>query len=239
MARIAKSIVLVCTLMLTLGACAAKHAPAPSSPLAQEDYVIPDPLEPFNRAMFRFNDWFITSIFAPVRTVYVGAFPPDARRGFSNFYYNLATPVRVANSLLQLKVDKAFAEIVRFALNTVFGSFGLANVTRDIAWLNPSPEDFGQTLGQAGAGHGVYLVLPFLGPSSLRDLGGLVADSVAHPLFWYAPLYEAAVPLRIHDRGNALAQYFEEYQRTKKEAFDPYLSFKDIYTQYREGLVRQ
>lgn len=239
MARVANLAVLL-ALALTLGACAAKHAPAPPDPVAQEeDHAIPDPLEPFNRVMFRFNDWFLTDIFGPVRTVYVGVFPPDARSGFANFYRNLATPVRVANSLLQLKVDKAVAEVVRFALNTVFGTLGLADVTRGIPWLNPSPEDFGQTLGHAGAGHGAYLVLPFLGPSSLRDTVGLVADGLAHPLFWYAPLHDAALPMRVHDRGNALAQYFDEYQRTKNNAFDPYVSFKDIYVQYRDGLVRE
>lgn len=237
MARLSK-LILMLLVTLMLGACAPKHAPAPDSAL-QEEQPIPDPLEPFNRAMFRFNDWFITDVFGPVRTVYVGVFPQDVRNGFGNFYRNLATPVRVANDILQLKVDKAVAEVLRFVLNTTFGTLGLFDVTRNIAWLNPSPEDFGQTLGHAGAGYGAYLVLPFLGPTSIRDAIGQVADSVAHPFFWAQPLADAALPMRIHDRANALSQYFDEYQQAKADAFDPYISFKDIYTQHRDALVRQ
>jgi phospholipid-binding lipoprotein MlaA len=233
-----RSLVALLLLIVFLGGCAARqHAPSPADPLADE--AIPDPLEPLNRAMFRFNDVLITDVFGPVRAVYVGVFPQDVRNGFGNFYRNLAAPVRVANALLQLKVEKAAAEVVRFLLNTTFGILGFFDVSRPFVWLNPSPEDFGQTLGHAGAGHGFYLVLPVLGPTSLRDGVGLVADALASPTFWWAPLTPHAWAIQTHNRANTLSQYFDEYQKTKADALDPYLSFKDIYTQHRDALVRE
>lgn len=203
-----------------------------------EDAHQPDGLEGMNRAIFSFNDGVITHVFKPFNTVYAGFFPPDIRRGFGNFYRNLGYPVRLINALLQFKFDKVGKETASFALNTLFGFGGLFHVTHDMPSLQCSPEDFGQTLSFYGVGHGSYVMLPLIGPSSLRDTVGLVGDAIVHPLFWIQPDV-VQYSLAGHDKANALSTNLPSYEAIKEESFDHYTSMKDIYFQHRTSLEEQ
>ncbi len=205
---------------------------------AEENGAHPDSLEGFNRGVFSFNDGFITYVFSPIDTVYTGFFPPDIRAGFGNFYRNLGYPVRLINALLQFKFDKMAKETGSFALNTVFGVGGLFNVTRNMPTLQSSPEDFSQTLAFYGLGSGTYLVLPILGPTTLRDAVGSVADSFAHPLSFVTP-DSAKYALIGHDKANAASANLPTYKSIKEESFDHYTSMKDVYFQYRIGLEQE
>lgn len=204
----------------------------------EEEAVQPDALEGVNRGIFSFNDGFISYVFTPINTVYTGFFPQDIRNGFGNFYRNLGYPVRLVNALLQFKFDKIGKETASFAMNTVFGVGGLFHITRDMPSLKSSPEDFGQTLAFYGVGHGTYLVLPIIGPSSLRDAVGSVADSFAHPLSWVQP-DSAKFALVGHDKANTASANLPTYENIKAESFDHYTSMKDVYFQYRTSLEEQ
>lgn len=198
----------------------------------------PDSLEKLNRGIFSFNDGFITYVFTPIDTVYTGFFPQDIRDGFGNFYRNLGYPVRLINAVLQFKFDKVGKETASFALNTVFGVGGLFNITRNMPELQSSPEDFGQTLAFYNLGHGSYLVLPIVGPSSLRDTIGSVADSFLHPLSLVQP-DSVKYPLMGHDKVNSASANLPAYESIKAESFDHYTSMKDFYFQSRDSLENQ
>lgn len=234
---------LIATLLLS--GCAGKRPPQPA-PLADSsnleaeepaDWAEPNPdsWPRFNHGTFAFNDAFLTHVFTPVNTVYTGFFSPDMRNGFSNFYRNLTYPVRLVNALLQFKFTKVGAETASFALNTVFGWAGLFNVTRNMPALQQSPEDFAQTLAYYGLDSGSYLVLPLLGPSSLRDAFGLVVDIPLNPLFWIQP-DALKYSLSAHKAGNTVSANLPTYNTLKAESLDHYTSMKDAYFQYRAGL---
>jgi len=203
----------------------------------QEPDAYPDSIQGFNRAVFSFNDAFITYVFSPLDTVYTGFFPPDVRNGFSNFYRNLGYPIRLINSLLQFKFDKVYKETASFAMNTFFGVGGLFNITRDMPSLHCSPEDFSQTLAYYGLGSGTYVVLPFLGSTTVRDAFGTVADSFAYPPTYVTP-DAAKYGIIGHDKGNAASASLPTYKSIKEESFDHYTSMKDVYFQYRQGLEK-
>lgn len=197
----------------------------------------PDSVERFNRGAFQFNDGIITQIFKPVNVVYTGFFPQDIRNGFSNFFHNLAYPIRLVNSALQFKFDKVGKETASFALNTVFGVGGLFHVTKNMDSLQNTPEDFGQTLACYGVGSGTYLVLPLLGSTTARDAVGLVADTLLNPVTWVQPP-AASFALGTHDRFNTLSAQLPAYESIKEESFDHYTSMKDIYFQSRQSLEK-
>ena len=139
-----------------------------------------DPLEGFNRAMFTFNDKMDRYILKPVAKGYRAVTPKPVRRGISNFFSNLREPMAILNNLLQGKPADAVSDLSRFVFNTTFGIFGLFDVASKMG-MPKHNEDFGQTLAVWGVGDGAYLVLPFLGPSNLRDGPALVVDWETYP----------------------------------------------------------
>ena len=131
-----------------------------------------DPLEPVHRAVYKFNDTFDRYLLRPVAEVYQDYVPGIARTGVRNFFANLEEPVTIVNQVLQGKPGHAAGDTMRFGFNTIFGVFGLMDVAT--GWgLEKHNEDFGQTFGVWGFGEGWYLVLPLLGPSTVRDTAGL------------------------------------------------------------------
>ena len=135
-----------------------------------------DPFEPFNRGVYTFNDTLDRAVVKPVAQGYVKVVPSPARTMVNNFFSNLDDVVVTVNDLLQLKFKQAASDGSRVLFNTTFGVFGLLNITEKLPKHN---EDFGQTLGYWGVPSGPYLMLPVLGPSSIRDGTGLYADSYA------------------------------------------------------------
>jgi len=140
-----------------------------------------DPLEGFNRAMFSFNQYWDDYFMRPVAEGYQTVTPKPVRVGVSNFFANLFEPLTVVNDLLQGKGTQAGSDFLRFIVNSTLGILGFFDVASDIG-LEKHREDFGQTFAVWGMGEGAYLVLPFLGPSSLRDGAGLYGDLQLYPV---------------------------------------------------------
>ena len=136
---------------------------------------ISDPLEQWNRRVYHFNYRFDQWVFLPVVKGYTKVTPHFLRKGVSNFFSNLGEIPTLANSLLQLKGHRAMETTARILFNTTFGFAGVWDPATKMG-LAKNNEDFGQTLGYYGVPHGPYLMLPLLGPSNLRDTGGIVAD---------------------------------------------------------------
>lgn len=136
---------------------------------------VSDPFEQLNRRIYHFNYRFDQYVFLPTVQAYRKITPRPLRSGISNAYANLKEVPTIANSLLQLKGKRAMHSTARLLFNSIFGVAGLWDVASKMG-LEPVKEDFGQTLGHYGVSPGPYLMLPFLGPSSLRDSGGLVTD---------------------------------------------------------------
>jgi phospholipid-binding lipoprotein MlaA len=166
--------------------CATGTKPSPdATPDARAVY---DPWEPMNRHIYRFNANFDKFIFLPVVRGYRFVLPRFARAGLSNFFANIGESTIIVNSILQLAPIKTAKSIARLSVNSTIGIAGFFDVARH--WKLPGEhEDFGQTLGFYGVGPGPYLVLPILGPSSLRDTGGLAVDRamISVPLMIWLP----------------------------------------------------
>lgn len=208
-------------------------------PFANDEVVVRDPVEPFNRAMFWANDKLYFYLLKPIARGY-RVVPETARVSVGNFFSNLGTPVRLVNSVLQFKFDGTGREIGRFVINSTAGLLGLFDPAKSWLGLEKQNEDFGQTLGVYGAGPGFYLVLPIFGPSSVRDGIGLVGDYFADPISspWYFKLRTwEQVSLKSADRINALSLDQDTYESIKKDALDPYLTIRDAYLQHRAAKI--
>lgn len=140
-----------------------------------------DPLEPINRAIFAVNDTLDAVVVKPVARAYTDYIHEGVRGVFSNVFGNVADVWTAFNQLLQGKPVEAIGDLSRFVLNSTLGFFGVADIATDFGF-EKHREDFGQTLGVWGLGNGPYLVLPFFGPSSIRDGAGFVLDFVTDPV---------------------------------------------------------
>ena len=157
-----------------LAGCASVRSPDPR-----------DPWEPMNRAFFEFNDGFDRVLLKPAAQGYRFVLPEPIREGVRNFYSNLQDPWIALNQLLQGKVELAINDLSRFLWNSTIGLLGIFDWATDMG-LPKHREDFGQTLAVWGVGFGPYFVIPILGPSSVRDAGGLVVDTIGY-LPWQIP----------------------------------------------------
>jgi len=152
-------------------------AKPPARPAASDNR---DPFEGFNRAMYTFNEWFDRYFLKPVSRAYRAVLPSPIRTGIGNFFNNLREPIVIMNDLLQGKFRQALSDSGRFLVNTTIGIAGLFDPAKHMG-LPGHKEDFGQTLAVWGVGEGPYLVLPFLGPSNVRDTAGIVVDWQVYP----------------------------------------------------------
>ena len=205
-----------------------------------EDYremvLVADPIEPFNRAMFHFNDKLYSWVLRPVTLGYRKVAPEPVRVGVSNFFTNLTTPIRFVNCVLQGKGRAATAEASKLIFNSTFGLLGFMDLFEDYPEMYPDKEDLGQTFGKYGVGDGFYIVWPVLGASTLRDTAGLAGDSFLNPLT-YMDDTEAALAIRTYDRINALSFRIEDIDAAKKAAFDPYEANRNFYIQLRRSKI--
>lgn len=201
---------------------------------------IADPIEPWNRFWFRFNDIFYIHVAKPVYTGWTYVTPQFFRNALSNLYYNLLFPTRFINSLLQFRFLEAGVEFSRFMMN-VMGSAGLANLSKNkktIVPVDPSGEDFGQTLGRWGIGQGFYIIWPFIGPSSLRDTVGRVGDYFTEPLTYLEP-WTLSTGSKAGLTFNELDDVLPAYENLKSIAIDPYISMREAYASMREAQVKR
>ena len=210
---------------LTLIGCAAQ-------PVTQRDPR--DPFERFNRATYAFNDAVDRTVAKPVARTYRRITPRVVQTGVSNFMDNIGYPVVIANDLLQGKLKAALRDTGRLLLNTTLGVGGLFDPAT-AAGLHENDEDFGQTLGVWGVRSGPYLVLPFLGPSTVRDAFGSVADQFADPRTYIEnETVEWSIQiLRVIDRRARLL----DAEAALAGAFDRYALIRNAYLQRRRYLV--
>ena len=139
-----------------------------------------DPYEKYNRTVFKFNDAVDRNALKPAATAYKKVLPSFVQTGVNNFFFNLADVWSSANNLMQGKGERGLSDITRFVINSTFGLGGVIDIASD-AGLQRHSEDFGQTLGYWGVPSGPYVMLPLLGPSTLRDTAGLPVDIAADP----------------------------------------------------------
>ncbi len=197
-----------------------------------EEVTIADPLEPLNRLVFAFNDRLYFLVLKPVAKGYSAVFPEDIRMAIRNFFHNITTPVRVVNNLLQGKIKNAGIELARFCLNSTGGVFGLADFAGKELGLKVPDEDLGQTLGRYGIGHGIYIVWPVLGPSSLRDSIGLAGDLFLDPINYLE--FQRSLTVQSYRFVNNTSLHIGDYEDLKAAALDPYIALQDAYIQYRK-----
>jgi phospholipid-binding lipoprotein MlaA len=204
----------------------------------QDFYSVADPLEPYNRAVFHFNDKLYFWVIKPVANGYRAVTPAIVRSGVKNFFTNLAFPARLINSVLQGKGQAAEAEFARFLYNSTMGVLGFGNPAKKHPQLNPDAEDLGQTLAVYSIGNGFYIVWPILGSSTLRDSLGIAGDWFLDPVFWIEPL-EASIALGGYRRLNDASFRIGDYEALKKAAIDPYEALRNAYIQLRESKIRK
>lgn len=209
--------------VLSLGGCASGPNPK-------------DPLEPWNRSMYEFNEVLDKAALKPVAKGYRTVVPPPVRGGVTNFFSNFRDVTVAVNNLLQLKIGNALSDVGRVVLNSTVGLFGVFDVATPLG-LEKHNEDFGQTLGYWGVASGPYLVLPLLGPSTVRDSVGLVGDYFTDPEFYLFDsdaLGWAVFGTRI---VNLRANLLEAEEVFEQAAVDRYAFLRDAYLQRRLNLI--
>lgn len=201
---------------------------------------IPDPIEPWNRFWFRFNDVFYMHVAEPVYKGWTYITPQFFRTGMSNLFHNILFPTRFINCILQGKLLAAGVEFSRLMMNVMGGAglVDLASSKKTIVPMDPSGEDFGQTLACWGVGQGFYIVWPFVGPSSLRDTFGRIGDAFTTPIYYISP-WTLSVGTELVFRFNDLNEVFPSYESLKSIAVDPYLAMREAFVSLREGQARR
>jgi len=194
-----------------------------------------DPLEPFNRGVYKFNDAVDQAVLKPVATAYRDVTPPMVQRGVGNFFNNLDDAWSLVNNVLQLKGEAAANSLFRVGVNTFMGLGGILDVASEMR-IDRYTEDFGQTLGYWGMGPGPYIVLPLLGPSDLRDAVGLAVDINGYPLTYIddTTTRNALWILRAVDQRAALIKV---EGIVDEAALDKYAFIRDAYLQRRRNSV--
>lgn len=207
-----------------LGGCASFRNAAPG-----------DPLEPVNRGVHSFNSTFDHYLFKPIAKGYDAAMPNPVKRGVSNVFQNASDVQSVVNDALQLKGQKLGDDLARVVINSTVGLGGIFDHATPMG-IERGNEDFGQTLGYWGIGSGPYLVLPFLGPSSARDVVGRYADGKIDPVsnLSSVPVRNSLMALRVVDTRVSL---FPAEALMAQAALDQYTFMRSAYLQRRQSLV--
>ena len=194
-----------------------------------------DPLEPFNRSVFSFNEGLDRTVLKPVATAYQNVTPAPVRTGVTSFFENIADVWSFVNNVLQAKPVEAADTLFRVTVNTFWGLGGIFDVASEMK-IPKHSEDFGQTLGTWGVAPGAYVVLPLFGSSTVRDSAGLVVD-------WQGNLVSRAdnVPVRNSLTGlrlvNTRANLLSAGNLLDQAALDKYSFTRDAYLQRRQSLV--
>ncbi|HXW09832.1 MAG TPA: VacJ family lipoprotein, partial [Steroidobacteraceae bacterium] len=225
--------------VVALGGCATTSA-AKGSTASEEEAAEaraahnPDPIEGFNRGVYKFNDAIDRHALRPAAVAYRDHTPAWLQKGVGNFFTNLFYPTTIVNQFLQGKLKEGSQDIARFVINTTLGWGGIFDVATG-ARLPVHDEDSGQTLGRWGVPPGPYLMLPLLGPATLRDAPARIADDFTQPFRWYDAGNERYFSLAVYlvDKRAGLLQL----DRLVNEAYDPYAFVRDAYLQRRQYAV--
>jgi phospholipid-binding lipoprotein MlaA len=212
----------------------------------QNEEEVYDPLEKYNRKIFVFNDFLDRYFLEYVARGYRDNIPKPARDSVHNFLNNLNSPISAFNSLLQGKGNNGLATFSNFLINSTIGVFGLFDVAGEKG-IRYHPEDFGQTLGHYGVKSGPYLMVPFVGPSSIRDLSGTVTDQVVSPASYnyfkiggknYLIGDEALIAVTLMHTVDTRESLIDIIDDVRRESFDPYATLRSAYTQKRNNEIK-
>lgn len=195
---------------------------------------VPDPLEPFNRAMFTVNNKIYFWAMKPVAKGYATVVPPGVRTAIDNGFQNTLAPIRIVNSLLQGKMKIMGIEMARLVINSTMGFGGLFDIAKTHFNLETHKEDTGQTLGVYGMKPIMYLYWPVLGASSLRDTIGTVGDVFMIPIYYFTPDILSSLAITAGGIENGLSLRLGEYEDFLKSALDPYAAVRNAYLQHRQ-----
>ena len=194
-----------------------------------------DPWENWNRKVFNFNEDVDKAVLKPVATAYSEVVPQPVRRGVGNFFSNFADAWSAINNMLQGKFELGFEDATRVGANTLFGLFGILDVASEMG-LDHHYEDFGQTLGRYGVGAGAYVVLPILGPSTVRDAAALPVDRLASPPAFFDGT-KTQIGFTVLQIVNTRAGLLGATRVIDDISLDKYTFVRDAYLQRRRSLV--
>ncbi len=194
-----------------------------------------DPLEPMNREVAKFNDGLDSVVLKPVATAYKKVTPSLVRTGVSNFFNNISDVGSLINNAMQLKAEATGEMVIRVSFNTVFGFGGLFNLAGELG-VERHPEDFGQTLGHWGVPSGPYVVLPLLGPSTIRDAAATYVD-YKYDVTSYRDPIETRTALGVLRIVNTRANLLSLGTMLEEAALDKYSFTRDAYLQRRRSLI--
>jgi phospholipid-binding lipoprotein MlaA len=194
-----------------------------------------DPWENWNRKVFNFNEDLDRVVLKPVATAYTEVVPQVLRRSVANFYNNFADAWSAINNILQGKFEAGFEDVTRVSTNTLFGLFGVLDVASEMG-LDHHYEDFGQTMGRYGIGAGAYMVLPLLGPTTVRDAAAIPIDRIATPTAFFDGT-GTQVGLTLLQIVNTRSGLLGATRVIDDIALDKYTFIRDAYLQRRRSLV--
>ena len=198
-----------------------------------------DPFETVNRTTHRLNEELDRWVLDPVTWAYRKVTPEFFRDSMRNFFWNLSEPTTIANDLLQREWDDAAVSLTRLVVNSTLGIGGLFDPASALD-LEPHESDFGQTMALAGVGSGPYVVLPLVGPSTVRDGFGLAVDVAFRPSTFVVPLADQIVFTTIQGGGFGLTmreEYYDEIKILKESSIDYYSALRSAYSQTREAEI--
>ena len=225
-------------LILALGGCATR--PPASDVQARAHYrQLNDPFEPMNRATLGFNNALDVVLIKPTAKGYRAIFPKPVRVSIYHFLKNLRLPLVFINQILQGKISPAGTTLGRLVINTTIGLAGFFDPATGMG-IKEYNEDFGQTLAVWGTNEGAFVMLPVLGPSSVRDGVGFVADFLLDPFGWFLKdIHQSS--LSFAQRGmegiDFRERHMEEIDDLKKSSVDLYAAMRSAYRQHRRGKI--
>ncbi len=197
-----------------------------------------DPLEPMNRAIYRFNESADKAVFKPVAEGYQTVAPKPVQTGVRNFFSNLNDVTVLANDALQLKAEHAGRDLLRITINSSFGLLGLLDVAQDMG-LKKRNKDFGQTLGYWGAASGPYIVLPIYGPSSVRDAAGRLVDVLYFDPIQNREVFPQRTGVIVLDSIDTRVERLKVKDALDAAALDPYEFARDVFLARRTSQIHE
>ncbi|MED5353631.1 MAG: VacJ family lipoprotein [Nitrospinota bacterium] len=201
--------------------------------------ILSDPFEGYNRWMFGVNESLYDSAVEPFVRGYRGMVDEDLRIGIRNMFNNALFPVKLLSSLIQLDFNKSGRVLARTLINTTWGFGGMADVAGEEFGIKDVNEDFDQALGSLGIPTGPYLVLPFFGPATTRNMVGRAADALMSPGALMSASFGQNVIINAEDNVNQISFIIDDKKQLDESAIDEYESIRDFYHQFRYGLLKK
>ncbi len=201
--------------------------------------ILSDPLEGYNRWMFGVNETIYDAVLEPVARGYRDTVHEHLRIGIKNVFNNAMAPVKLLSSLLQMEFKKSGRVLARTLINTTVGFGGFADVAGEEYGIDDVNEDFDQALGYYGIPTGPYVVLPFFGPSTARNIIGRTADALMSPGALTGASFGTNIVVNAEDNVNAASFIVDDKKQLEDSALDEYESIRDFYHQYRYGLQKK